>query len=228
MQAIGVWPGGQVLTFLYPLSSLTHTHTQLLASIQSFWNFVQHSRPRGIVTLVNPVEPVCPYATFMIEINADLAKQCLTVVPPAQFLGRTIPALKHSSFSLRPQITPITAQSILASYSSRRSYATGRRLGPTAPRRHLWKTAPSSFLKWMPPTTVPNPIATARVMILEREANSVPNDVPKQIALWEGLMSLKTPVAYERITSRWERLLALVSSFFKFAVFALSVILTRL
>jgi hypothetical protein len=48
-------------------------------------------------------------------------------------------------------------------------------------------------------------------MILEREANSAPNDVPKQIALWEGLMSLKAPVAYERITSRWERLLALVN-----------------
>jgi hypothetical protein len=142
-----------------------------------------------------------------------LLQQCLAVAPPAQFLGGTLPALKHSSFSLRPQITPITAQSILASYASRRSYATGRRLGPTVPRRYLWKTAPSSFFKWMPPATVPNPIATARVMMLEREANSVPNDVQKQIALWEGLISLKTPVAYERITSRWERMLALVSSF---------------
>jgi len=65
----------------------------------------------------------------------------------------------------------------------------------------------------MPPATVPNPIATARVMILEREANSAPNDVIKQIALWEGLISLKTPVAYERITSRWERFLALVSGY---------------
>lgn len=140
-----------------------------------------------------------------------LPQQCLAVASPAQFLGGTLPALKHSSFSLRPQITPITAQSILASYASRRSYATGRRLGPTVPRRYLWKTTPSSFFKWMPPATVPNPFATARVMILEREANSVPNDVPRQIALWEGLISLKTPVAYERITSRWERLLALVS-----------------
>jgi len=212
MQAIGVWPGGQVSSLRNSLSSLTHT--QLLASIQSFWNFVQHSRPRGIVTLVNPVEPVCPYAVFMTEINADLPQQCLAIAPPAHFLGGALPALKHSSFSLRPQINPITAQSILASYSSRRSYATGRRLGPTVPRRYLWKSTPSSFLKWMPPATVPNPIATARVMILEREANSVPNDVPKQIALWEGLISLKTPVAYERITSRWERLLALVSIFF--------------
>ena len=141
-----------------------------------------------------------------------LPQQYLAVAPPAQFHGGTLllPALKHSSFSLRPQITPITAQSILASYAFRRSYATGRRLGPTVPRRYLWKTAPSSIFKWMPPATVPNPIATARVMILEREANSVPNDVPKQIALWEGLISLKTAVAYERITSRWERLLALV------------------
>ena len=122
-----------------------------------------------------------------------------------------LPALKHSSFLLRPQSTLITAQSTLASYVSHRSYATGRRLGPTVPRRHLWKTTPSSIFKWVPPAAVPNPIATARVMLLEREANSAPNDVLKQIALWEGLLSLRTPVAYECITSRWERLLALVS-----------------
>ena len=71
MQAIGVWPGGQVSPFRNRLSSLTHM--QLLASVQSFWNFVQHSRPRGIVTLVNPAEPVCPCATFLPKITADFA-----------------------------------------------------------------------------------------------------------------------------------------------------------
>ena len=172
---------------------------------------MQHSRPRGIVTLVNPVEPVRSYAPFVSKVIADLPQQCLAVAPSLQFLGGALPALKHSSFSLRPQISPITAQSTLASYVSRRSYVVGRRLGPTVPRRYLWKPTQSSIFKWMPPAAVPNPIATARVMILEREANSAPNDVPKQIALWEGLIGLKTPVGYERITSRWERLLALVN-----------------
>jgi len=48
-------------------------------------------------------------------------------------------------------------------------------------------------------------------MILEHEANLAPNNMIKQISLWEGLIMLKTPVAYEHITSRWECLLALVS-----------------
>ena len=174
---------------------------------------MQHSRPRGIVILVNPVEPVRSYAIFIAEIIADSPQQCHAVGPSAQLFGGTLPALKHSSFSLRPQFTPITAQSTLASYVSRRSYATGRRLGPIVPRRYLWKTTQSSIFKWMPPAAVPNLITTARVMILEREANSAPSDVSKQIALWEGLISLKTPVGYERITSRWERLLALVTNY---------------
>ena len=171
---------------------------------------MQHSRPRGIVIFVNPVEPVRSCALFIAEIIADSPQQCHAVAPSAQLFGGTLPALKHSSFSLRPQFTPITAQSTLASYVSRRSYATGQRLGPTVPRRYLWKTTQSSIFKWIPPAAVPNPITTARVMILEREANSAPSDVSKQIALWEGLLTLKTPVGYERITSRWERLLALV------------------
>jgi hypothetical protein len=187
-------------------------HAQLLAGIQSFWNFVQHSRPRGIVILVNPVEPVRSYAIFIAEINADSAQQSSAVAPSAQLFGGMLPALKHSSFSLRPQFSPITAQSTLASYVSRRSYATSRRLGPTVPRRYLWKSTQSSLLKWMPPAAVPNLISTARVMILEREANSAPSDVSKQIALWEGLIGLNTPVGYERITSKWERLLALVNN----------------
>lgn len=74
----------------------------------------------------------------------------------------------------------------------------------------------------MPPAAVPNLLTTARVMILEREANSAPSDVSKQIALWEGLISLKTPVGYERITSRWERLLALVRSYSDLEVYILT------
>lgn len=65
-------------------------------------------------------------------------------------------------------------------------------------------------MKRLSPERVTSPLVYARVVRLEEEANASPNNVAKQVTLWRAILDLETPSAYERIISRWERLLEFV------------------
>jgi hypothetical protein len=52
----------------------------------------------------------------------------------------------------------------------------------------------------------PSPAAIAGISRLESEANANPQDLGKQLALFEGLAGTKTKAGYDVIVSRWERM----------------------
>jgi ATP-dependent metalloprotease len=79
----------------------------------------------------------------------------------------------------------------------------------TVAQRHLWTSAWKAA-KRLTPERVTSPLIYARVVRLEEEANASPNNVAKQVTLWRAILDLDTPSAYERIVSRWERLLEFV------------------
>ena len=101
-----------------------------------------------------------------------------------------------------------TAQALLYRSSYRPSIKP--RLTPSITQRHFftnaWKAA-----KRLTPERITSPVAYARVVRLEEEANASPNNVVKQVTLWRAILDLDTPTAYERIINRWERLLEFVS-----------------
>ncbi|KAG8823517.1 hypothetical protein FRC17_009306, partial [Serendipita sp. 399] len=63
------------------------------------------------------------------------------------------------------------------------------------------------MVKRMNPERLTSPLVYARIVSLEEEANASPNNVAKQVTLWRAILELGTPSAYQKIISRWERLL---------------------
>lgn len=61
------------------------------------------------------------------------------------------------------------------------------------------------------PSVVPAPQVVGNISSKEAEADANPNDVGKQIALFEALLNSRVPAAYEVVISRWERMCEFVS-----------------
>ena len=87
--------------------------------------------------------------------------------------------------------------------------ATSFRIEPLQPldspfRRSL--SLSSLFGPRTKPTPTPSPSTVADISLLEAAANINHNDVDKQIALYEALLSTRVKAGYDTIISRWERL----------------------
>lgn len=67
-------------------------------------------------------------------------------------------------------------------------------------------TLSSLFSPRTKPTPTPSPSTIADISLLEAAANINHNDVDKQIALYEALLTTKVKAGYDTIISRWERL----------------------
>ena len=99
---------------------------------------------------------------------------------------------------------------------SARSIATGFGPRPTMFKIEPFQTLNSSFRRsftlsslFSPrtkPTPTPSPSTIADISLLEAAANINHNDVDKQIALYEALLTTKVKAGYDTIISRWERL----------------------
>lgn len=60
-------------------------------------------------------------------------------------------------------------------------------------------------------TATPPPSVVAHISTVEADANAHPQDVQKQIALSEALLSTKVKAGYDVVISRWERMCEFVS-----------------
>ena len=99
---------------------------------------------------------------------------------------------------------------------SARSIATGLGRRPTTFRIEPFQTLNPSFRRSFTlsslfnprtkPTPTPSPSTIADISLLEAAANINQNDVDKQIALYEALLSTKVKAGYDTVISRWERL----------------------
>ena len=97
-----------------------------------------------------------------------------------------------------------------------RSIATGLGRGPTTFRIEPFQTLNPSFRRsftlsslFSPrtkPTQTPSPSTVADISLLEAAANINPNDVDKQVALYEALLATNIKAGFDTIISRWERL----------------------
>ena len=56
------------------------------------------------------------------------------------------------------------------------------------------------------PTPTPPPVVVAKVAQMEAEANANPQDVQKQIALFEALVATGVKPGYDVVIARWERM----------------------
>ncbi|KAI0362056.1 ATP-dependent metallopeptidase Hfl [Trametes cingulata] len=92
-------------------------------------------------------------------------------------LSRTA-SLLHARSLLQPQRPPVTVQSRALSLAS-------------------------LFRK---PNPLPSPAVVANISKLEAEADAHPNDVEKQIALFEALVATKAKPGLDTVVARWERL----------------------
>jgi ATP-dependent metalloprotease len=63
------------------------------------------------------------------------------------------------------------------------------------------------------PSPTPSPHAVAHVVRIEADANAHPNDVEKQLALFQALSETNIQPGYELIINRWERMSEFVCSF---------------
>jgi len=62
------------------------------------------------------------------------------------------------------------------------------------------------------PSPTPSPHAVAHVARIEADANAYPNDVEKQLALFQALSETNIQPGYELIINRWERICEFVRS----------------
>ena len=60
-------------------------------------------------------------------------------------------------------------------------------------------------------TPTPPPSVVAHISTVEADANAHPQDVQKQITLYEALLSTKVKAGYDVVISRWERMCEFVS-----------------
>ena len=68
------------------------------------------------------------------------------------------------------------------------------------------------------PTAAPTPLVVAHITRLEAEANVHPHDVPKQLMLFEALLSTNLKSSYELVITRWEKMCEFVSSVFGLSI----------
>ncbi|KAI0336498.1 ATP-dependent metallopeptidase Hfl [Cubamyces sp. BRFM 1775] len=94
------------------------------------------------------------------------------------------------SLSSFPRYTPLVCA---AAFPSRH---------PTATQSRLLSLS-SLFRR---PTSLPGPSVTAKISKLEAEADADPNNVEKQVALFEALAATKVKPALDTVVARWERL----------------------
>ncbi|OSD01552.1 ATP-dependent metallopeptidase Hfl [Trametes coccinea BRFM310] len=73
---------------------------------------------------------------------------------------------------------------------------------PAVPHSRLLSLA-SLFRR---PSTLPPPEVVAKISKLEAEADAHPNDVEKQVALFEALVATKVKPGLDTVVARWERL----------------------
>lgn len=73
------------------------------------------------------------------------------------------------------------------------------------------------------PVAFPEPAVAAKIAKLEAEADAHPNDVEKQLALFEALVATKAKPALDTVVARWERLCEFVSSSFMVTLFVNSI-----
>ena len=62
------------------------------------------------------------------------------------------------------------------------------------------------------PVAAPTPLVVAHITRLEAEANVLPHDMAKQLALFEALLATNLKSSYELIITRWEKMCEFVSS----------------
>ena len=62
------------------------------------------------------------------------------------------------------------------------------------------------------PVQTPSPGIVAVIARIETEANSAPNDVAKQLALFNALIDTKTKAGSDLVATRWERMCEFVES----------------
>ncbi|KAG8755147.1 hypothetical protein FRC14_004309 [Serendipita sp. 396] len=120
----------------------------------------------------------------------------------AEVLKTAKPSLRNSSLLSRHFEAPSATRVML---SARRSKVLSTPKSPLA-RRHIW-TSVQKMVKRMNPERLTSPLVYARIISLEEEANASPNNVAKQVTLWRAILELGTSSAYQKIISRWERLL---------------------
>ncbi|KIK47041.1 hypothetical protein CY34DRAFT_21639 [Suillus luteus UH-Slu-Lm8-n1] len=63
-----------------------------------------------------------------------------------------------------------------------------------------------SLFPWSKPSSTPAPAVVANVARLEAEANANPDDVAKQLALYQALVGTQVKAGYEVVITRWERM----------------------
>lgn len=61
------------------------------------------------------------------------------------------------------------------------------------------------------PIATPSPAIVANIARIEAEANSAPQDVNKQLALFQALIDTKAKAGYDLLVTRWERMCEFVS-----------------
>lgn len=106
---------------------------------------------------------------------------------PIQPYSRFTLASKASLLITRHRIQPLNAQPCL--------------------RRSL------SLFPWSKPSSTPAPAVVAKVAHLEAEANANPNDIAKQLALYQALVDTQVKAGYEVVITRWERMCEFVNMF---------------
>ncbi|KAG1891005.1 P-loop containing nucleoside triphosphate hydrolase protein [Suillus subluteus] len=99
---------------------------------------------------------------------------------PIQPYSRFTLASKASPLITQHRIQPLTAQPCL--------------------RRAL------SLFPWSKASSTPAPAVVAKVARLEAEANANPDDVAKQLALYQVLVDTQVKAGYEVVITRWERM----------------------
>ncbi|KAG1853730.1 ATP-dependent metallopeptidase Hfl [Suillus subalutaceus] len=99
---------------------------------------------------------------------------------PIQPYSRFTLAYKASPLITQHRIQPLTAQPCL--------------------RRAL------SLFPWSKASSTPAPAVVAKVARLEAEANANPDDVAKQLALYQVLVDTQVKAGYEVVITRWERM----------------------
>lgn len=147
------------------------------------------------------LRPVCfGYATDDTDMLSQQMLRAVQRRPPCVGHRLTVPGP-----ILHPHL-PLTIRSI----------ATGLGPRPTASRIEPFQTLGPSFRRPLTlsslfsprtkPTPTPSPSTIADISLLEAAANINHNDVDKQIALYEALLSTKVKAGYDTVISRWERL----------------------
>lgn len=133
----------------------------------------------------------------------SLSQQMLRVVQ------RRPPCVSHRLIVPGPMLhphLPFLVRSITTGLGPRRTTFGIEPFQPFGPSLRRSFTLSSLFSPRTKPTPTPSPSTIADISLLEAAANINHNDVDKQIALYEALLTTKVKAGYDTIISRWERL----------------------